>query len=56
MNRRAFLTTAAAAASAATLKAANATTERPFGKSAVPLRDTQPPPLGPSLLSNSSSV
>ena len=47
MNRRAFLTTAAAAASAATLKAANATTERPFGESAVPLRDTQPLPLGP---------
>jgi len=41
------LTTAAAAASAATLKAANATTERPFGESAVPLRDTQPLPLGP---------
>jgi gluconolactonase len=47
MNRRAFLTTAAAAASVATLKAANATTERPFGETAVPLRDTQPLPLGP---------
>ena len=47
MNRRAFLTTAAAAASAATLKAANATTERPFGETGVPLRDSQPLPLGP---------
>src|ERR1700752_3498410 len=47
MDRRAFLTTAAAAASAATLKAANATTVRAFGETAVPLRDTQPLPLGP---------
>ncbi len=47
MDRRAFLTTAAAAASAATLKAANATTMRPFGETAVPLRDTEPLPLGP---------
>jgi gluconolactonase len=47
MHRRAFLTATAAAASAVTLKAAGATTERPLGETGVPLRDTQPLPLGP---------
>jgi gluconolactonase len=47
VHRRGFLTAAAAATSVAALKAANATTERPFGETAVPLTDTQPLPLGP---------
>jgi gluconolactonase len=47
MHRRAFLTATAAAASAATLKAASAATVTPFGQTGVPLRDTQPLPLGP---------
>lgn len=46
MDRRAFLT-AAAAASAATLMAAKATTVRPLGETGVPLEETQALPLGP---------
>src|SRR5262245_61103627 len=47
MNRRAFLATTAAAATAAAMKAASAETVMPFGQTAVPLRATQPLPLGP---------
>ncbi len=47
MHGRAFLTAAAAAASTATLKAASATTERPLGETGVPLKETEPLPLGP---------
>src|SRR5271166_4377558 len=47
MHRRAFLAATAAAATAATLKAANAVTERPLGETGVPVRATAPPPLGP---------
>ena len=47
MHRRAFLTATAAAATAATLKAATAATEGPFGETGVPVRGTEPLPLGP---------
>ena len=47
MNRRTFLATTAAAATAATMKAASAATVTPFGQTAVPLRSTEPLPLGP---------
>ncbi|HXW41845.1 MAG TPA: SMP-30/gluconolactonase/LRE family protein [Xanthobacteraceae bacterium] len=47
MHRRAFLTTTAAAATAATLKAASAATVMPFGETGVPGRGTEPLPLGP---------
>jgi gluconolactonase len=47
MHRRAFLMTTAVAATAATLKVANAVTERPYGETAVPVRATEPLPLGP---------
>jgi gluconolactonase len=46
MHRRAFLTAAAVAASAATVKAAPVT-ERALGEQGVPLRPTEPLPLGP---------
>jgi gluconolactonase len=47
MHRRAFLTATAAVATAATLQAAHAATERPFGATGVPLAPTRPLPLGP---------
>ena len=47
MNRRAFLATTAAAATAAAMKAACAATVTPFGETGVPLRATGPLPLGP---------
>ena len=49
MNRRAFLAASAATATAATLKAAGAATEGPFGETGVPLRVPEPErlPLGP---------
>src|SRR5215813_12796906 len=47
MNRRAFLAASAATATAATLTAANAATEGPFGETGVPLRSTEKLPLGP---------
>jgi len=47
MNRRAFLATTAAAATAVTMKAASAATVTPFGETGVPLRATEPLPLGP---------
>jgi gluconolactonase len=51
VNRRAFLATTAAAASAATLKAASAANVTPYGQTGAPLRPTESLPLGP--LSNS---
>ncbi|MGA2125201.1 MAG: SMP-30/gluconolactonase/LRE family protein, partial [Xanthobacteraceae bacterium] len=47
MYRRSFLLATAAAATAATLKAANAVTERPLGVTGVPVRPSDPLPLGP---------
>src|SRR6516162_4428697 len=47
MNRRAFMATTAAAATAVTIKAASAETVRPYGQTGVPLIPTQPLPLGP---------
>jgi gluconolactonase len=47
MDRRAFLTTTAAAATAATLNAASAATVTPFGQTGAPVRATEPLPLGP---------
>ena len=47
MNRRAFLATTAAAATAATVKAASAATVAPFGETGVPANSTGPLPLGP---------
>jgi len=47
MNRRAFLTTTAAAATAATLKAASAASVPPFGQTGAPTPGTEPLPLGP---------
>ena len=47
MNRRAFLATTAAAATAATMKAASAETVTPFGQTGVPPGATEPLPLGP---------
>jgi len=47
MDRRAFLTATAGAAAVATMKAASADTVRPFGQTGVPLRSTDPLPLGP---------
>src|SRR5436309_9557758 len=47
MNRRAFLATTAAAATATAVKAASAATVTPFGETGVPLRATEPLPLGP---------
>jgi gluconolactonase len=47
MDRRAFLGAMAAGATATALKAAAATTERPLGETGVPLRPSEPLPLGP---------
>ena len=47
MNRRAFLATTAAAATAVTMKAASAATVTPFGQTGAPTRSTAPLPLGP---------
>src|SRR6516165_1998799 len=47
MNRRTFLATTAAAATAATMKSVCAETVTPFGQTGVPLRPTEPLPLGP---------
>ena len=47
MNRRAFLATTAAAASAATMKAASAASVTPYGQTGAQLRPTEPLPLGP---------
>jgi gluconolactonase len=47
MNRRAFLTTTAAATMAATVKMASATSVAPFGQTGAPTRSTEPLPLGP---------
>src|SRR5246500_3068076 len=47
MNRRAFLVTTAAAATAATMKAASAATVTPFGQTAAPVGGSGPLPLGP---------
>src|ERR1700746_1562075 len=47
MNERAFLTTTAAAAMAATMKAASAATVTPFGQTGAPTRSTEPLRLGP---------
>ena len=47
MNRRAFLATTAAAATAATMKAASAATVTPYGQTGAPLGPTEPLPLGP---------
>jgi len=47
MNRRAFLATTAAAATAVTMKAASAATVPPLGETGVPLRPSEPLPLGP---------
>ena len=46
MNRRAFLTTAAAASSMA-LNAASAETVAPLGQTGAPTRSTERLPLGP---------
>src|SRR4029077_10044921 len=45
--RRAFLAASAATATAATLQAANAATEGPFGETGVSLRPSEKLPLGP---------
>src|ERR1700739_2342619 len=47
MHRRAFLTATAAAATVATVKSAQAVTERPLGETGVPLNARAPLPLGP---------
>ena len=47
MHRRAFLMTTAAAATVATLKGAAAATVPPLGETGVPVRPTEPLPLGP---------
>jgi len=47
MNRRAFLTTTAAATMAATVKMASAASVAPFGQTGAPTRSTEPLPLGP---------
>ena len=47
MDRRAFLATTAATATAATMKAASAATVTPFGETGVPTKATEPLPLGP---------
>src|SRR5262249_54730657 len=47
MHRRAFRPAPAAAATAATLKSAQAVTERPLGATGVPLTPRPPLPLGP---------
>jgi gluconolactonase len=47
MHRRAFLTTSAAAATVATLKGAAAATVPPLGETGVPVRPSEPLPLGP---------
>jgi gluconolactonase len=47
MDRRTFLSTTAAAATAATLKAASAASVPPFGQTGAPTQDTEPLPLGP---------
>jgi gluconolactonase len=47
MHRRAFLAATAAAASAATLKAATAASVAPLGETGVPVRPSEPLPLGP---------
>ncbi len=47
MHRRAFLTATAAAATTATLKVATAATVTPLGETGVPLKPSEPLPLGP---------
>ena len=47
MRRRAFLTATAAAATTATLKVATAATVTPLGETGVPLKPSEPLPLGP---------
>ena len=47
MHRRAFLMTTAAAATVATFKGAAAATVPPLGETGVPVRPTEPLPLGP---------
>jgi gluconolactonase len=47
MNRRTFLATTAAAATAVTMKAASAATAPPLGQTGAPTRSTGPLPLGP---------
>jgi gluconolactonase len=47
MHRRAFLTTSAAAATVATFKSATAATVPPLGETGVPVRPSEPLPLGP---------
>jgi len=47
MDRRAFLAAMAAGATATTLTAAAATTERPLGATGAPLQPSEPLPLGP---------
>jgi gluconolactonase len=47
MNRRKFLATTAAAATAVTLKAASAATVAPLGQTGAPTPSTDPLPLGP---------
>ena len=47
MDRRAFLATTAAAATAVTMKAASAATVTPFGQTGAPTLSTAPLPLGP---------
>ena len=47
MDRRAFLATTAATATAVTMKAASAATVAAFGETGVPARATEPLPLGP---------
>jgi gluconolactonase len=47
MNRRAFLATTAAAATAVTMKTASAETVTPYGQTGVPLSSGEPLPLGP---------
>ena len=47
MDRRAFLAAMAAGATVTTAKAIAATTERALGETGVPLRPTEPLPLGP---------
>jgi gluconolactonase len=47
MDRRAFLATTAATATAVTMKAASAATVAAFGETGVPTRHTDPLPLGP---------
>jgi hypothetical protein len=47
MNRRTFLATTEAVATAVTMKAASAATVTPFGQTGAPTPSTDPLPLGP---------